>query len=569
MAIALYRKYRPQSFEEMVGQRAVVTGLKNALEMGKWVHAYLFSGPRGSGKTTAARILAKALNCLQAKEPTPTPCGTCEICSSIRDGRCLDVIEMDAASNRGIDEIRNLKESVAFQPSVCRYKVYIIDEAHMLTAPAFNALLKTLEEPPADVVFILCTTEAHKIPLTILSRCQRYDFTRLPAEDMFTLLQRVVQEENYTLEEGVFDLLYAHSEGAARDALSLLEQLAIYTHNHITRQAFLELLGIPQKQFYFDLLSALSNRDFSQTLSLSRRACEMGLSFWNFLNIFTSLLRDLLATRQGIPPSDLYREEEQARLTSIASSFSTADLFTLFDRLGHFRYVFKWETEGRLLWDIAFLTLFHSLAEGTPLPAGEAKERGAIQMSAPDKQEAPSSPLPPEREEKISVKEEKKLPVNEKPPEFLFREEKEGYEPSPAVNEPVPTEPAGETGSPKIPINLDWRGFYSALKVQSPVLAGLLSSATVQELSSSRLVVSFPPSFSFPRIYLKKLSVRRELEERLKEFFQQDIAFRIVESAEVLPQEVETSRQQVEEATMEGEIMIQRILNYFPGSQRE
>ena len=221
---ALYRKWRPQRFEDVVGQRAIVTALKNQITAGRVGHAYLFTGVRGTGKTTCAKIFAKAVNCLHPVNGDP--CGECEICKGIDNGSLLDVVEMDAASNNGVDDIRDLRDETAYTPSACQYKVYIIDEVHMLSTAAFNALLKTLEEPPAHVIFILATTEIQKVPATILSRCQRYDFTRIGPEDIAQRVEYIAGQEGLELTTGGAELISRLADGAMRDALSILDTCA-------------------------------------------------------------------------------------------------------------------------------------------------------------------------------------------------------------------------------------------------------------------------------------------------------------------------------------------------------
>ena len=230
--LALYRKWRPKVFEDMIGQEHITRTLKNAVKNGRVSHAYLFCGPRGTGKTSAAKILAKALNC--EKGPAPVPCNQCSLCVGINRGRVMDVLEIDAASNRGIDEIRELRDKVRYGSAQARFKVYIIDEVHMLTPEAFNALLKTLEEPPENVVFILATTEPHKLPQTILSRCQRFDFRRIPIPVLIQGLSRVASGEKSEVEEDVLHLIARNSEGGMRDALGLLEQVISYSGDSIT-----------------------------------------------------------------------------------------------------------------------------------------------------------------------------------------------------------------------------------------------------------------------------------------------------------------------------------------------
>jgi DNA polymerase-3 subunit gamma/tau len=226
-AQVFYRKWRPQTLTDVVGQKPVTQTLANALSTGKIAHAYLFCGPRGTGKTSTGRILAKALNCL-TNDGKGEPCNSCEMCQAFNEGRALDLVEIDGASNRGIDEIRVLRERINFAPNIARYKVYIIDEVHMLTEPAFNALLKTLEEPPPHAIFILATTEVHKIPLTIMSRCQRFDFRRLSQADMVEKLKDICKHEGINIEAQTLALVAKAATGSLRDAENILEQLVLY-----------------------------------------------------------------------------------------------------------------------------------------------------------------------------------------------------------------------------------------------------------------------------------------------------------------------------------------------------
>ena len=264
MALALYRRYRPDTFEGVIGQDQVTVPLMRALDEGKLTHAYLFSGPRGCGKTSSARILARCVNC--AKGPTSHPCGECEICKGIDNGSILDVVEMDAASNNGVDDIRDLRDETAYTPSACHYKVYIIDEVHMLSTAAFNALLKTLEEPPAHVIFILATTEIQKVPATILSRCQRYDFTRIGPEDIAQRVEYIAGQEGLELTTGGAELISRLADGAMRDALSILDTCAGVTAK-IDADVVRRMAGVTDRSYLFHISDALEAQDGAAALA--------------------------------------------------------------------------------------------------------------------------------------------------------------------------------------------------------------------------------------------------------------------------------------------------------------
>ncbi len=290
--VSLYRRFRPQTFTEVVGQDHVTRTLRNAIAAGRTSHAYLFCGPRGTGKTTVAKVLAKALNCDEG--PTPDPCGQCEACIRIQEGRSMDVIEIDAASNRGIDEIRDLRERVKFAPVEERYKVYIIDEVHMLTQEAFNALLKTLEEPPQRVVFILATTEPHRVLATILSRCQRFDFRRLTISELSGQVSRVAEAEGIQLDKDAVRLIATGAQGAARDALGLLEQCAAYTGGKITYEHAVAALGVAGFRKVVEFCDAVIQGDLAGALTLVRELIDSGHDPAMFLRDVLEHFRNLL-----------------------------------------------------------------------------------------------------------------------------------------------------------------------------------------------------------------------------------------------------------------------------------
>ncbi|NLY88619.1 MAG: DNA polymerase III subunit gamma/tau, partial [Firmicutes bacterium] len=295
--LSLYRKWRPRSFSEgFIGQEHVVRTLKNALVLGKIAHAYLFSGPRGTGKTTAAKILAKAVNC-RARGDNPDPCNTCPSCLRINDGVSMDVLEIDGASNRGIDEIRVLRERVKFAPVEGDYKVYIIDEAHMLTAEAFNALLKTLEEPPPHVIFIFATTESHKFPATILSRCQRFDFKRLTSEEIYRHLAFIAGQEKLQVEEGALRLIAGQAGGGMRDAIGLLEQAAAHAQEGLSAADVRAVLGLVEIETLFSLGKAVAGRDLEAAFRLVQQVEEAGKDPALFARQAAEFFRDLLVLK--------------------------------------------------------------------------------------------------------------------------------------------------------------------------------------------------------------------------------------------------------------------------------
>lgn len=292
MSSTLYRKYRPQKFSEIIGQQHIVQTLSNAVKNNRIGQAYLFTGPRGTGKTTLARVFAKAVSC--QKRDGFEPCQKCELCKNITEGRSLDIIEIDAASNTGVDNIRELRETVKLPPTQAEYKVYIIDEVHMLSTGAFNALLKTLEEPPAHVIFILATTEIHKVPETILSRCQRFDFARLTLEQIIKKLSAIAKNEGVEIEKNALEMIAVSSEGAMRDAESLLAQIISLEDKNITAKEVEEILGAARLESVEELAELILQKDTTQALALVNRLSEEGTSFEVFHKSLLNYLRQLM-----------------------------------------------------------------------------------------------------------------------------------------------------------------------------------------------------------------------------------------------------------------------------------
>ncbi|MFQ7800758.1 MAG: DNA polymerase III subunit gamma/tau [Coprobacillus cateniformis] len=289
----LYRVYRPQRFDEVAGQEHIITTLRHAVEENKIAHAYLFCGPRGTGKTTIAKLLAKAINCTG----NPKPCDECENCKEIASGNHPDVIEIDAASNNGVDEVRNLIDKVKYAPTQGKYKVYIIDEVHMMSTGAFNALLKTLEEPPAHVVFILATTEPHKILPTIISRCQRFDFMKLSLTEIVNRMKSVVEQENYICDDEALEMIAKLADGGMRDALSILEQCLAYNDQHLTVQDVNHIYGIVSLENKIDFIKVLLSKDMKKSLFILDEMKTNGIDIKRLTLDLVDILKDIIIYR--------------------------------------------------------------------------------------------------------------------------------------------------------------------------------------------------------------------------------------------------------------------------------
>ncbi|MGG1221069.1 DNA polymerase III subunit gamma/tau [Priestia endophytica] len=353
---ALYRVYRPQSFEDVVGQKHIVKTLKNALLQQKFSHAYLFSGPRGTGKTTAAKILSKAVNCEHA--PVSEPCNECAACRGIMDGSISDVIEIDAASNNGVDEIRDIRDKVKYAPSAVRYKVYIIDEVHMLSIGAFNALLKTLEEPPPHVIFILATTEPHKIPLTIISRCQRFDFKRITSDEIVYRMKKILEDQNTPVEDEALYAVARAADGGMRDALSLLDQAISYSDEKVNIDDVLSITGAVSQQFLEEVVEAIAEREVSKALTNVNEIVQNGKDPVRFIEDLIFYYRDLLLYKTGIHNQDLLqRAVIHDGFISLSESVQGAEIHEIIRSLNGVQQEMKWTNHPRVLLEVALVKL--------------------------------------------------------------------------------------------------------------------------------------------------------------------------------------------------------------------
>ena len=334
MSLVLYRKYRPQAFKDLIGQKYIIKTLTNAISRNMIAHAYLFSGPRGTGKTTLARLLAKAVNCQNRKDKSFEPCNKCSSCLEIIGGQSMDLIEIDAASHRGIDDVRELKEGIKFSPTKSKYKVFIIDEAHQLTKDGANALLKTLEEPPEHAIFILATTEAHKMIPTIISRCQRFDFKRLTISEIVEKLERIIKKENIKIQKNGLELIASNSEGAIRDAEGLLNQLSTFykdSQKEIGIDDIKSLLGLIEIDIVSKFVDFLYEKKMAEAISYLNEVNDKGLDLEEFTKSLINYLRKVLVSKIiGEESSNQYlvnlTKEEIKHLQKQAKNFTNEEL---------------------------------------------------------------------------------------------------------------------------------------------------------------------------------------------------------------------------------------------------
>ncbi|HZW39278.1 MAG TPA: DNA polymerase III subunit gamma/tau [Ignavibacteriaceae bacterium] len=350
--IVTARKWRPQKFNDVVGQEHITTTLKNAIKNNRIAHAYLFTGPRGVGKTTTARILAKTLNCTNPVDFEA--CGECEMCQNIQNGQTLDIIEIDGASNRGIDEIKNLRESVKFAPARGKYKVYIIDEVHMLTRESFNAFLKTLEEPPSHTIFIFATTDIHKVPLTIISRCQRYDFRRIQLDTIKELLNKIAIAENIQIDDTSLTIIAKKADGALRDAESYFDQVVAFCGDKIDHHTIAKMLNLVDDEIYFDISDAVINKNFKVVFEVSKKIYENGWNFVDFVDGLTEHFRNIM-TVILTQNSDLIEAAQiyKTRYLNYIDQFSEGDLLRLLNYLNKVNQELKYSQNQKLKVEIS------------------------------------------------------------------------------------------------------------------------------------------------------------------------------------------------------------------------
>ncbi len=474
-----YRRWRPQTLAEVVGQEQVTQTLHNALSSGHISHAYLFCGPRGTGKTSTGRILAKAVNCLN-NDGKGEPCNTCPMCQATTEGRALDVIEVDAASNRGIDEIRDLREKVNYAPNQARYKVYIIDEVHMLTKEASNALLKTLEEPPPHIIFVLATTEVHKVLPTVLSRCQRFDFRRISQADVVTKLTNICNTEGIHIEPEALRLIAKAATGSLRDAENLLEQLTTYYGTEIELQQIQTILGITGDWRAKELVRHIINNDVSAGVATINGVNSDGLDLCQFNRELVEYLRGLLLIKTGseeaidLPAEDITELKDLAAMASLSQILKAVKLFGQLE-LGFDNY-------STLPLELALVDCTLPPTEQKPPSKVEAEPRRPVEMAAPPA--TPPPPKPPVTEtEPVSAPAPETAPepepIKTPPPAALAAE----------VSPTTPLEPSAEIEH----LKLSWRQFIrdAPSSMSRTPAAALLRSAQPKAIEEDTIVLSF------------------------------------------------------------------------------
>ena len=493
--IVTARKYRPMRFDDVEAQGHVTQTLKNAIRQKRLAHAYLFAGPRGVGKTTTARLLAKLVNCENPTEDFE-PDNTCDICTEITEGRSFDVLEIDGALNRGVEEIRNLRESVRYAPAKGKYKVYIIDEVHMLTKEAFNALLKTLEEPPSHVMFVFATTEIHKLPATIISRCQRFDFRRISIDEIMSNLRGIAKQEGLEIDDEALLLIAKKGDGSMRDSQSIFDQIVALCGTTITKDQILQALNIVDQDFYFRVTELIKTRDAKGGLDLVQDIMNRGYDIKEFLGGLTEHLRNILTTvttgsTSFIEESDFYKQ----KYVEVAKLFSMADLLRLLKFVSGTEAAIKWSAQPRfkLETDIVQMITMNTAAEIGEvlkkienLSKGIAAEKKKLSEDGGPRVDQPSSP------QVVETKREARFPTSQNsttPARFAARPTFSRQAPAAQSDTSSTSDVSSPTAFSEGEVFSRWEEFLAEVRRQRIAVGTALESADLVGVSGSTIRV--------------------------------------------------------------------------------
>ena len=483
---SLYRKWRPQVFEDIIGQEHITQTLMNAISLNRIAHAYIFSGPRGVGKTTTARILAKSLNC--EKGPTTHPCNKCEKCIRITDGYSMDVIEIDGASNRGIDDIRDLRNKVKFAPAEGKYKVYIIDEVHMLTTEAFNALLKTLEEPPSHVIFVFATTAPHKIPNTILSRCQWFNFRRIPLQDIITKLKMISKDEELNIDDKALNIIARSSTGSMRDAESTLDQVIAYCGKDISLQSVRDILGIIKEDIFYDFIEIIIKNDMAKGIEIINQISDSGGDPSQFVKNLMEYVHNLslvkFCTQESLDFKGIFTEDRE-RVLKQSSLIEVEKLFTIVNHLAEVEKKMKYTHHPWILLEMLVIKFTtggnYSLKE-----IEEEKDTAQLDRKLDKKKVEKKEKILPEKTVQNKVK-EKELPVH------------------------------STKNSTGIDLEKIWPKILGKIKKTKMSVYSFIIANNLLAIENDRLIIGFNKKYVFHKESLEKKSNKSLLKELIKE----------------------------------------------------
>ncbi len=547
------RKWRPQDFDEIVGQEHITTTLKNAISMDRLHHAYLFTGPRGIGKTSTARIFSKALNC--EKGPSIKPCNACTLCKEITAGSSMDVIEIDGASNRGIDEIRNLRETVKFSPSRGRFKIYIIDEVHMLTTEAFNALLKTLEEPPMHVKFIFATTEPHKILPTILSRCQRFDFRRIQIKDIIAKLREVAKLENLDIDEDAFLYIGKASDGSMRDAESILDQIASFGKGKVCLKDVIASLGMIDQETLFRSAELIINKDTKTSLHLVDEILNSGKDTKQFLLELLEHFRNIMIVKSGIESDEIIclPKDSIDRIKKQAGLLTQGDIFYIINVISNGLRMIKQLLPERIVFELSMIKLasresIASIEEILSKLQGAGSNVNEMPKPQPVQAYIQKSEVKPVLQEKAFFK--KIFPVSENTK-------------NPKTSDLV------QDGGAHAPIDIvrvkdAWPILVKAMAVKRMSISSYLAEGEPDSVKENTVIIGFPKELNFHREVLEEKNNKDAIEQALSQIMDTPVKMSFVATDRKL-KEPAPDNNEIKEGLKTKEPAIDSALNIFGG----
>lgn len=517
---ALYRAYRPQTFKDVVGQKHIIRTLKNQIQNNNVGHAYLFCGTRGTGKTSTAKIFARALNCQNSVDEEP--CNECEVCKDILSDNIMDVIEIDAASNNSVDDIREIRENVKYTPAKCKYKVYIIDEVHMLSQGAFNALLKTLEEPPSYVIFILATTEPHKIPATILSRCQRFDFKRVTVKDMSTRMKEICDDVNVVIDDRALNLIARNSQGALRDALSILDQCMSFSENDIEYKDVVDLLGTVNIEQLFEMAEYVIKEDTKKCLEILNEFVVWGKDIKNLIDDLIDHFRNLMVCKVSSDLDEIISlpEEIVEQLKAQASTIEVNDIIRILNILSTTQDAIKVSSNPRVLAEVSIMKLSQPMFD-------ESKESLLKRIS--NLEEVIKSG-------KININNNVEIESKKEDKETCEKNEVEAEEE--VFYEEVKSEDVEL-------IEKSWENILTHIKKDKnmPVYA-ILREAKEFNVSANNLYIVFDDSFAFAKNKLSDEKTRNYIESVIREILNRSFGIKIILKSETKNIKLEIEKEQ-------------------------
>lgn len=551
------RKWRPQKFSDVVGQEHISATLKNAIKNNRIAHAYLFTGPRGVGKTTTARILAKALNCQNPQDSEP--CNVCEMCNSIQNTQSMDIIEIDGASNRGIDEIRTLRDSVKYAPTKGKYKIYIIDEVHMLTKESFNAFLKTLEEPPAHTIFIFATTDIHKVPLTIISRCQRFDFRRIQLDTIKSLLSKIAEEEKIRIDDKTLTIIAKKADGALRDAESFFDQIVSFCGNDIEASSVAKMLNLIDDEIFFAISDALLEKDFKEVFEVTKKIYDNGWNFIDFMDGLIEHFRNIMTVvlsknTNQVEAAEVYK----TRYLGYVDKFSEGDILRLFNYLNKAQQELKYSQNQRLKIEISLSHLIGlektaTLSELiTELNSGKTAENFSV--SEPPKN---NYYAPPDITKTYSAK----PIISEKPAMQVSTTES-------ILNKPIALSGVEDAGFSFNHIIQKWAGFVDSISSEKKLTFGsFIKDVKLLGLEGNKINI-----YSHDSDSKKTIQINHDyLTQKTLEFFGKKMAFTFSEDPGVAgvetPASTEQKKEPVEQIESTGDPYIDAIKNELGGEE--